>query len=133
MKKSLLEIYALAVCFATIVCFVIALGIALYSVVEITNPEFTMNSHIYRQYQSNDAYWQQNRYSYATKEQEGQKPSEAELTKERTESYRLALISEKRDGFQGLTKTGIIILIDIIAFFIHWRMAQRARETNIIT
>lgn len=133
MKKSLLEIYALAVCFATIVCFVISLGVAIYSIVEIINPEFTMNSYEYKRYQSNDAYWLSRVDDYRNKEKEMQRPSEDELTKQRTEGYRLAVISEKRDGYQGLTKTGIIILINILVFFIHWRIAQRARETNIAT
>jgi len=133
LKKSLLEIYALAVCFATIVCFVISLGVALYSVVEIANPEFTMNSYQYNRYQSNDAYWLSRVDDYRNKEKEMQRPSEDELTKQRQEGYRLAIISEKRDGFQGLTKTAIILLIDTVVFLIHWRIARRARETNIAT
>ena len=133
MKKSLLEIYALAVCFATIVCFVIALGVAIYSVVEIINPEFTLNSYQYNRYQSNDAYWLSRVGDYRNKEKEMQRPSEDELTKQRTEGYRLAIISEKRDGYQGFTKATIILLIDIVAFFIHWRIARRARETNMAT
>ncbi len=47
MKKSILEIYALAVCFAAIVCSAIALGFAIYNVIEIMNPEFTMSAHEY--------------------------------------------------------------------------------------
>ncbi|MEK6653291.1 MAG: hypothetical protein AABY50_10205 [Nitrospirota bacterium] len=133
MRKSMLEIYALAVCFATIVCFVISLGVALYSVVEIANPAFTMNSYQYSRYQSNDAYWLSRVNDYGNKEKEMQRPSEDELTKQRTEGYRLAIISEKRDGFQGLTKTTIILLIDAVVFLIHWRLARRARETNIAT
>lgn len=126
MKKSLLEIYALAVCFATIVCFVISLGVALYSVIEIVNPEFTMSSYQFNRYQSNDAFWE----DYRNREKEMPKPSENELTKQRTEGYRLAVISEKRDGFQGLTKTAIILLINTVVFLIHWRIARRSRETN---
>jgi hypothetical protein len=133
LKKSLLEIYALAVCFATIVCFVISLGIALYSIVEIVNPEFTMKSYEYDQYQSNDAYWQRHSGEYWNKEKGPQRPSEDELTKKRKESYQLAIIAEKRSGLQGLTKTAIIILIDTVVFLIHWCIARRARETSLGT
>lgn len=35
MKKTLLEIYALAVCFVTVVCFAVALGIGVYGVIQI--------------------------------------------------------------------------------------------------
>ncbi|MEW6715794.1 MAG: hypothetical protein AB1306_12015 [Nitrospirota bacterium] len=133
MKKSLLEIYALAVCFATMVCFVISLGVAMYSVVEIANPEFTMNPYQYNRYQSNDAYWLSKVNDYQNKDKEMKRPSEDELTKERNEGYRLAVISERRGGFQGLTKTAIIILIDAVVFLIHWRIARRAREANATT
>jgi hypothetical protein len=134
MKKSLLEIYALAVCFATIVCFVISLGVAIYSVIEIINPEFTMNSHEYKRHQSNDAYWISRIEDWRNKEaKEMQRPSEDELTKQRTEGYRLAVIEEKRDGYQGITKTAIVMLINVVVFFIHWRIAKHARETNIAT
>jgi len=133
MKKSLLEIYALAVCFATIVCFVVSLGVAIYSIIEIINPEFTMNSYEYKRYQSNDAYWLSRVEDYRNKEKEMQRPSEDELTKQRTEGYRLAVIAEKRGGYQGITKTAIVILINIVVFFIHWRIARRSRETNIAT
>lgn len=134
MKKSLLEIYALAVCFASIVCFIISLGVAIYSIIGVINPEFTMRSYEYKRYQSNDAYWLSRvDCDYQNKEKEIQRPSEEELTKQRTEGYRLAILSEKRDGYQGLTKTGIIILINIVVFFIHWQIARRAREINITT
>lgn len=133
MKKSLLEIYALAVCFAMILCFVIALGAAIYSVIEITDPEFTMNSYEYKRYQSNDAYWLGRVEDYRNKGREMQRPSEDQLTKQRQEGYRLAVIAEKRGGFQGLTKTIIILLIDAFVFLIHWRIARRARETNTAT
>lgn len=47
MKKSLLEFYALAICFVTVVCLVIALGIATYGVVGMANPEFTLSTWVY--------------------------------------------------------------------------------------
>jgi hypothetical protein len=41
MGKSLVEIYALAVCFFAIICFVIALGIGVYDIIELSNPELS--------------------------------------------------------------------------------------------
>jgi hypothetical protein len=132
-KKSLLEIYALAVCFSTIVCFVIALGIGVYDVVQIANPEFTLNSHEYSRHQSNDTFWDSRRYSWETREKERPRLPENELTKQREESYQQALRSEQRDAFQSLTQVAIVILIDVIVFMIHWRLARRARETTAST
>lgn len=128
MKKSLLEIYALAVCFATIVCFVVTLGILIYDLVQIANPEFTMNSHEYNRHQSNEAFWKNYDCRYDSKEKEKPRPPEEELTKQRLESYKQAIKSEQRDAFQSLTQSVIIIVINTIFFLIHWRIARRAWE-----
>ena len=56
MKKSILGIYALAVCFVALGCFVIALGIGVYDLIQIANPEFTLNPYEYERHQSNEAF-----------------------------------------------------------------------------
>ena len=56
MKKSILEMYALAVCFVALVCFVIALGIGVYDLIQIANPVFTINAYEYNRHQSNEAF-----------------------------------------------------------------------------
>jgi hypothetical protein len=32
-----------------------------------------------------------------------------------------------------MTKSVIVLIIDILVFFVHWRIARRARETNVAT
>lgn len=128
MKKSILEIYALAVCFVTVVCFVVTLGIATYSVLEIAKPEFTLNSWQYSQHQTNDAYWNNcsgGRYC-GPEEKKKERPSEPELTKQREESFARALSNEQRDGSQTLVKCLIVLLIDAAAFALHWLLSRRA-------
>ena len=127
MKKSLLEIYGLAVCFATIVCFVVSLGIGIYDIVEIVNPEFTMSSHAYERHQTNDAFWKDK----CSGDKEKPRPQEDELTKKREESYQRAIKSEKRDAFQSLIQIAIVLIINALVFIIHWKIARRARETNV--
>ncbi len=116
-----------------IVCFVISLGAALYSIVGIASPEFTMNSYTYSRYQSNDDYWLSRVEKYLDKRKRINRPSEDELTKQRQEGYRLAAISERRDSFQTLAKAIIILIINLVVFFIHWRIAGRARQMGIAT
>ena len=129
MKKTVLEIYALAVCFVTVVCFVIAFGIALYSLVQIAKPEFTMSSWTYASFQTNDAYWDScgGRYGCGPDEKKRERPPEPELTKKREEAYSRALASEQRDGGQSLVKSLIVVLLDLAIFFGHWVLARRAR------
>ena len=122
MKKSLLEIYALAVCFVTVVCFVIALGIGLYDLVQLTYPEFSLSSYEYERHQSDEAFmrhWAKDK----------KRPAEGEVTKLREESFRTELRKEQRSAMQSLVQILIVLIIDVVVFFVHWRLAKRARES----
>jgi hypothetical protein len=129
MKKTILEIYALAVCFVSIICFVVCLGVAGYSLVQIAKPDFTMRSYDFDNYQSNDTYWKKKEGCGGCSKEDKPtiRPSESELTKQRTEAFSLEKASEQRDGEQTLVKTLIIMLVDALAFLIHWRIARSAR------
>ena len=129
MKRSLVEIYALAVCFVTVTCFAVAAGIAIYDLVQIAYPEITLNSHEYERHQSNTAY----RTSYYPDAKSIAALSEEEVTKRREESYRSALNGEKRDGWQSLLRMAIVMLVDALFFFVHWRLAKRVRESSVGT
>ena len=121
-KKSLLEIYALAVCFVTVVCFVIALGIGLYDMVELAFPEFSLSSYEYERHQSDEAFmrrWPKDK----------KRPPEGEITKLREESYQTELRKEQRSAMQSLVQILIVLVIDVVVFFVHWRLAKRARES----
>ena len=134
MKKPILEIYALAVCFVTLVCFVIALGIGVYDLIQIANPEFTMNAYEYQRHQSNEAFGRSPRIQLR-----GIAPgvpvgpterSEEELTRQREESYQTALRSEQRRAGQSLTMMAIVLVIDVLVFLPHWLLARRRRAVN---
>ena len=56
MKKSILEMYALAVCFVALVCFVIALGIRSVRPDPNRQPGVTINAYEYNRHQSNEAF-----------------------------------------------------------------------------
>jgi|CXWL01.1.fsa_nt_gi hypothetical protein len=132
MKKTILEIYALAVCFITVTCFVVCLGIAGYSLIEIGKPDFTLSTSAYEEYQTNDAFWKQNDPTrFSEKTEKAPRPSEDELTKRRKEAYVRALDSEQREGYQTLIKTLIVMLVDAFAFLAHWIIANRARLSTV--
>jgi hypothetical protein len=124
MKKTVIEIYAMAVCFVAIVCLVIVLGIGLYDLVEISNPEFTISSYEYKKHQSNESFLKGD----CGKEKET--PTDKEITRQRLASFQNLIAIERRDAFQSLTVIIIIIILNIIVFFIHWRIAKRARNSE---
>ena len=116
-----MEIYALAVCFVTIICAAVALGIGAYDILEISSPEMTLRAYKYEKYQTNEAFTRQWKKDRAKK-------SEEEITVLRKKSYEVALKAEKRDAVQSSIRVLIILFIDMAIFYIHWRIAKRARE-----
>ena len=128
MKKTILEVYALAVCFFAVACFVVTLGIALYDIVQIIDPEFTLNRYQYERYQSNDAFRAAPGALHGQDEKERKALSEEDITRRREAGYAQALRAERHDGKQSLLRMAIIMLVDAGAFLIHWQIAQKARR-----
>ena len=129
MKKSLVEMYALAVCFVTLICFAVALGIGIYDLVQITIPEFTINTYEYERRQSDAVFLGSPRLPRLPQERstETPAPSDEELERRREEIYQTALASEQRLGAQSLTMISIILFINLLVFIPHWFLVRRAR------
>jgi len=140
MKKSILEIYALAVCFVALVCFVIALGIGVYDLIQITNPEFTINVYEYERHQSNEAFEgvrgspgrALRGIAPGIPVEPTERPAE-EITQQREESYQAALRSERRRGMQSLIRIVIIVVIDVLVFVPHWLLFRRTRVASMVS
>lgn len=131
MKKNILEIYALAVCFVAVIGFVVCLSTVGFSLVQIAKPDLTMNSYRYDEFQNNDVYWAEH-YRYKSCPDENKKeprPSEEELTRQRQKDLDRVLARERHEGVQSLVQTLIVMLIDGTTFFIHWLIAKRARAS----
>ena len=125
--KSKLEIYALAICFASVVCIVISAGIAGYSALEIIVPEITMSSYTYDKYQSNDAYWE-SKSSCSEDVDSASRPDEKTLNAQRIEAFSVVVSAERRNGLQSLIRCFMFLLASGITLYIHWKIAARARE-----
>lgn len=126
--KSKLEIYALSVCFAAVVCLVISTGIAGYSIFEIFVPELTMKSYQYNKYQTNEAFWENMSSNSCSEGEKLVRPAEEELTKQRLKGFSVEIKAEKRGGFQSLIKCFMFILASGVALIIHWKISQKSRE-----
>ena len=112
------RIYALAVCFVSVIVFSISFGVAVYDVIQTQWPENTMSGWQYERFQSNDNFirdWSVNRAL----------PDHAELARLREEGYRIALEGERRDARQSLVISGITMLIMVALFLIHWKLSRK--------
>ena len=156
MKKPILEIYALAVCFVALVCFVIALGIGVYDLIQIANPVFTINAYEYDRHQSNEAFRRFPGFpglhgmvgfpAFGSGGATGGvviepgipiEPTtpavEEEVTRQREESYEATLRSEQRRGMQSFLRVVIVLVIDVLVFVPHWFLARRTREASMVS
>lgn len=121
--KSKLEIYALVVCVSAMICLVISISIAGYSLVQIIDPGLTTRGYAYNQFESNDSWWaMQQRVR-----KDPQRPSEEVLTKERLNALRIELRMERREGIVTLLHCLMFVVVAAITFIIHWQIAKRAR------
>ena len=131
-KKGLLEVYALVVCFFTLVCFIVTLGMVAWDVVEIAAPEFTISSYDYECHLSDETYSDcySSDHRYTREKNPVTFPAGDELTAKRTSRYAQLLRSERREAVQGLVQKSIIMFIDLIVFIMHWKLFVRVRREN---
>jgi hypothetical protein len=137
LKRNLVGIYALAVCFFTVACFVIVAGITAWNVVELSAPEFTIDNYVYEAHASDENYgrsqhgamgFRGERIRYLNPESVPAEPMAELQRKNREESWQQALAGERRAALQSLVRNAIILVIAMLVFLAHWRIATRSRE-----
>jgi hypothetical protein len=115
MTRSLIQLYALAVCFATLMCLVVALGLGTYDLVRIGAPSFTVQDY---------GYWQSDEQLLLYY------PDKKEMPLHERDAFRegqslAAVKAERRGALQRLVFVAIILGIDVVVYAIHWRIAKR--------
>ncbi|WP_298234616.1 hypothetical protein [uncultured Azohydromonas sp.] len=127
MRKSILEIYALTVCFFAVVCFVFVSALAIHDVVQIMSPQFTLDRHQYERYLSNDSYIRAAHQGSAQAEAALRALPREELTRLRVSELKRTLRVERHEGQLNLFKMLIVLVVDAVAFAIHWKIGHVAR------
>ena len=113
--RSLIQLYALAVCFATLMCLVVALGLGIYDVVRIVAPAFTVQDSML--WRSDEHFLMYN------PDKKDLPPDERAALREK---YRLeALDTERHSAQQRLVFVAILLAIDAVVYAIHWSIARR--------
>jgi hypothetical protein len=131
--KSKLEVYALSVCFSAVICLVISLGVAGYSLFEIILPTVTIDSYSYNKHQTNEDFWDSIKALCGDDTEEQKqcpKPTEEVITKQRLKEFAAKINSEQRDGVQTLIKCFMFVLASGVALIIHWKIFQKSQENS---
>ncbi len=115
MNRSLIQVYALAVCFFSLSCLIVALGIGLYDVVQMAVPDFTLQG--YPSWETNEQFV----YYHPDKKD----LPEVEVTVLRKAELAIAVAGERKEALRSAVFVGIIIMIDSVVFAIHWIIAKR--------
>lgn len=119
LSKNILRIYALAVCFVSVIVFSVSAGVGIYDVVQINLPETTLSGWQYERYTSNENF---------TRDWPAEKalPDDAEMDRLREEHLRIAIAGESRDAKRSLIQQLITMLIVAALFLLHWRLSRNA-------
>lgn len=130
-----IRIYALAICFATMVIIAIASGVGLYDIVQASVPSLTVNAWEYQNLQSNDAYRESFLAMPPDRPRAIEPPvspvskadtlSEEEITERRTRRLAQLIDNHRRDAFRSLIQALIFILVSAVIYVFHWRLAKR--------
>lgn len=134
MRKPIIEIYALSVCFITVACASVWLSTGLYAVIGVAKPDITISGWAYQMHQSNQQFQKpvlgEPFLLGPPGAVEANKPepivhlSDKQITEKRLASYQLELQSEVRKNQQKLIKSLIAVFICLPLFFIHWRFVK---------
>ena len=141
------RIYALAVCFASILCISISTGVGLYDIVQISFPELTMDSYLYQNLQSNARFSRsQQRYdprvaypimmndrgtgiaranSLADSTVKETPLTDEEISARRKAQLATAIGNVRHDAQKSLVQILVILLVSVPLFLVHWRFARR--------
>jgi hypothetical protein len=97
-------------------CFVAALGVAMYDAVQIIAPAFTM---------MDQPAWQSDEQFLLYYPDKKSLPDE-ERASLRQQFREMAIESERRAGWQSLVLAAIILMIDVVVYAVHWRVRYHA-------
>ncbi|MDA0789641.1 MAG: hypothetical protein O2780_09320 [Proteobacteria bacterium] len=118
-----IRIYALAVCFASMMCIAISSGIGLFDVVQASMPGYTVSAHQY----GAGVYAASARMMIRDDGALVQPPrlTEEELKAQQAEYRKLAIEQERHGAIRSLLQILTILVVSIPLFFVHWRLAKR--------
>ena len=140
MKKTMFEIYALSVCFASLIPILISAVLLVNAMLGVCCPTLKMNSDVYNELSSNDLFW--NDYlrkkcmkDYSDIHYNGEalmkfchsqriKPNNSELDLKRREALAYEEAIQRRSSQQDLLQALIILLLSTLIFGLHWRLLR---------
>lgn len=123
MRRSLLEIYALTVCFASVMFLIVTVAMCLNEGVRMAAPSATVSGWTYERSLSDEAF-------LSTWPKERPHPDASTLPRLRSEAFRSALDSERHDGLKSFLQSLMYTIVASVVFCLHWTLARRERRRS---
>ncbi len=131
-KKTVIEIYAAAVCFFSAAAAIVSLIGALNGALSFAAPEFFMRGEVYGAHQTNRAFvrWlaREDRRRGAEETGLDLPESEEEIAALRRESFAAEIAAKKHNAAGGLASSLIAALLCGALFWPHWRRMHKRTE-----
>ena len=130
--NNTIQIYTSIVLFCAVMCLAIAGSTFLWDIVEVTSPEFTMNSRSYNCHQSDTAYTRcySRNDEYTNKDNPQIFPTGAQLTNQRQQDFLDEKTEIKREAAKSAVNIFFIIIIDLLLIWAHWRLLKSTKENS---
>lgn len=128
MKKTLVELYALTVCFGAMGFVAVHSAQGLYDVVCIVAPRTTLSGYVLWSYETNERFLE----SWRRNHKDEPAPDDAHVTELRLEEMAAEIRSQKQDRTQDLVKSLCFIVVNLSVFGIHWRIAKKQRNAQAV-
>ncbi len=117
MVKKFTIIYALTVSLLALVCFMVALGVGIFDIIEIINPEFSLSYEEHLQYTQSPIVYENHQVANGSLVE---LPSKSDRQK-----YQTALVLQVHRAKKSLILVSIISTICVGMYTAHWQLAKR--------
>ena len=122
MKKSLVEIYAMVICFIMALVFFVSFIIVVVNYVEYRNPAMAVSDYYdIEKYSSNDEYtryWKKDKLA---------KYTDDAITAEREAGFERVLNAERLKAKKYILYSIVMLFVATVFFVIHWMLAAKWR------
>jgi hypothetical protein len=122
-KRNLIELYALLVCFASIFFLIVSGAITLYQLVRVVEPSLMVDGYTYRRGFSDALFME-------TWPKERPVPDPATVTRLRKEAFDLGLEIERHTALNHLGSSLMYLVCSGLVFWLHWRLAEREHAAS---
>jgi hypothetical protein len=133
-RTSLYEGYIFLVTLASMAGALVCVFGGLYAAIGVGQPDWVMRDHAWALHQSNDRYWEftgRRHEPDSSWSNKSARPPEDELTRRRLESLEVERGSVRRDSWAALVMFGAGLLVSLVMFAIHWRLARTFRPAPV--